>query len=43
LSGGNITLPRLSECFKNAEEYLLNHWRYGYFILFYFMIGNYLL
>ena len=25
LSGGNITLPRLSECFKNAEEYLLNH------------------
>lgn len=25
LSGGNITLQRLSECFKDAEEYLLNH------------------
>ena len=25
LSGGNITLKRLSECFDNAEEYLLNH------------------
>ena len=25
LSGGNITLKRLSECFDAAEEYLLNH------------------